>query len=203
MASQPMRLFPLQVVLLPGEPLPLHIFEERYKLMIRECIEGDFPFGLVLADARGLRKVGCTAKIVQVIEKYPDGKMNILVQGERRFRILSTTEERSYPFGEVEFLEDAEGAPPAPDLIAELIELFAEKRKKILEIPDEIRDDPARLSFIVGAAIEMPLERKQAFLEITSPPERFRRLIGELKSLERRREEIARGQHKAERNGHP
>ena len=198
-----MRLFPLQVVLLPGEPLPLHIFEERYKLMIRECIDGDFPFGITLADARGLRNVGCTAKIVQVIEKYPDGKMNILVQGDRRFRILSTTEDRAYPFGEVEFLEDDAGAPPAPDLIAELLELFAEKKKKILQIPDEIRNHPTRLSFIIGAAIEMPLERKQTFLEIASLTERFQFLIGELKNLEHRREEIVREQYKAERNGHP
>lgn len=198
-----MRLFPLQVVLLPEESLPLHIFEERYRIMIRECVDDHLPFGIMLADTMGLRNVGCTAKIVQVIEKYPDGKMNILTRGERRFRILSTTDDRAYPFGEIEFLNDEDSAPPAPERLEELLELFAGKKGKSLEISDEIRNDPARLSFIIGAAIDMTLERKQAFLEITSLPNRIHRLISELKIFEHRLGETARGRHKAERNGHP
>src|SRR3989338_7260531 len=74
-------LFPLQAVLLPGELLPLHIFEERYKLMIGECLEEERPFGVVLVEAHGIRKVGCTARITRLLEKFPDGRMNILTLG--------------------------------------------------------------------------------------------------------------------------
>ena len=113
MEPQPLRLFPLPVVLLPEEGLPLHIFEDRFKQMIGECLEEDLPFGVVLAEKRGVRQTGCTARVIHVIEKLPDGRMNILTRGERRFRLLRTYSHRPYPLGDVEFLDDAPGPPPA------------------------------------------------------------------------------------------
>src|SRR3712207_9452027 len=79
-------LFPLNVVLLPGAPLPLHIFEERYKQMVNECLESESEFGMVLADESGTRRGGCTAKIVELVERYEDGRMLILVEGLWRFK---------------------------------------------------------------------------------------------------------------------
>src|SRR3712207_1754110 len=99
-------LFPLNVVLMPGAPLPLHIFEERYKQMVNECLEEESEFGMVLADEAGTRRVGCTARIVELVERYEDGRMLILVEGARRFRLNSILTGKPYYVGEVEYLEE-------------------------------------------------------------------------------------------------
>src|SRR3954447_19421843 len=90
-------LFPLGLVLLPGEVVPLHIFEERYKLMIDECIDSGTEFGIVWMADDGLKEVGCTARITQLLERMEDGRMNILVQGDRPFRLLRRIEDMPYP----------------------------------------------------------------------------------------------------------
>ena len=89
-------LFPLNVVLMPGAPMPLHIFEERYKQMVNECLEGESEFGMVLADESGTRGVGCTARIVELVERYEDGRMLILVEGSRRFRLNNVLTGKPY-----------------------------------------------------------------------------------------------------------
>src|SRR3954451_15368724 len=96
-------LFPLGLVLLPGEVVPLHIFEERYKLMIGECLDGESEFGIVWLADDGLREVGCSASVEQLLERMPDGRMNILVRGERPFRLVRRIEDLPYPAGDVEF----------------------------------------------------------------------------------------------------
>ena len=101
MTTYRLPLFPLQVVLLPGQRLPLHIFEERYKIMIGECIEDDAPFGIVLVGKGGIHKIGCAARITQVLEKFPDGRMNILTQGGQRFEVFRVYDSRPYFEGEV------------------------------------------------------------------------------------------------------
>src|ERR671910_8530 len=105
-------LFPLGLVLLPGETVPLHIFEERYKLMIGECLEEEREFGIVWLSDDGLRDVGCAGRITQLLEKLDDGRMNILVQGTRPFRLLERVPDLPYPAGDVELLDDDE--PDAP-----------------------------------------------------------------------------------------
>ena len=99
-------LFPLNVVLMPGTPLPLHIFEERYKLMVNECLDSETEFGMVLADESGTRQVGCTARIVELVQRYEDGRLVILVEGSRRFRLKNILTGKPYYVGEVEYLED-------------------------------------------------------------------------------------------------
>src|ERR1041385_5946949 len=96
-------LFPLQVVLLPGAELPLHIFEDRYKEMIGEVIRDRVEFGVVLASEKGIVNTGCTATIDRVLRNYPDGRMDILARGRRRFEIMRLNDERSYLRGTVEF----------------------------------------------------------------------------------------------------
>jgi Lon protease-like protein len=99
-------LFPLNVVLMPGAPLPLHIFEERYKQMVNECLEQEGEFGMVFADESGTRQVGCTAKIVELVERYEDGRMVILVEGSRRFRLNNVLTGKPYYVGEIEYFQD-------------------------------------------------------------------------------------------------
>ena len=110
-------LFPLEVVLFPGQPLPLHIFEERYKIMIRECLatEGPREFGVVLAKPDGIANVGCTAEVVEVVRSYADGRMDIVAAGKRRFEVLFVDENKEYLRAAAQFFHDEES--PAPDAL--------------------------------------------------------------------------------------
>src|SRR3954454_4787230 len=127
-------LFPLGLVLIPRELVPLHIFEERYKLMIGECIDAGTEFGIVWMADDGLKQVGCTARITQLLERMEDGRMNILVQGEAPFRLLRRIEDLPYPAGAVELLpEEHEDAGATPDndareRYADLVERVTDSR---------------------------------------------------------------------------
>ena len=100
-------LFPLGMVLLPTEQVPLHIFEERYKELIAECLADESEFGLVFADGDGVRESGTRAAVIQVLARLEDGRMNIVVEGRERFKLLELTGGRSYQTGEVEpFLDE-------------------------------------------------------------------------------------------------
>ena len=108
-------LFPLQVVLLPGSQLPLHIFEDRYKEMIGEVLRDKLEFGVVLASEKGIVNTGCTATVDRVLKEYPDGRLDILTRGRRRFEVLLLNDERSFLRGAVEFFDDdAEPDQAAP-----------------------------------------------------------------------------------------
>jgi hypothetical protein len=103
-------LFPLEVVLLPGTPLPLHIFEPRYKEMIGECLANDAPFGVVRALDEGIAEVGCTAEIITVTKEYPDGRMDLIAEGRKRFEVLELNQERSFLRAEVLLVPDEPNA---------------------------------------------------------------------------------------------
>ena len=109
-------LFPLRVVVFPRTPLPLHIFEERYKEMVGEAIRASSEFGIVLAKEDGIVNAGCTVKVEKVLKKYADGRMDILTRGSRRFEILGLNEDKSYLRGEVEFFDDDDPGPAPADL---------------------------------------------------------------------------------------
>jgi Lon protease-like protein len=106
--SQTMRiaLFPLDTVLFPGAALPLHVFEERYREMVSECIRLSKPFGVVRADGEQMAIIGCTARIVRVVERYSDGRMDILCEGVQRFEIEALDESRKFLQADVELFED-------------------------------------------------------------------------------------------------
>src|SRR5207245_8776938 len=118
-------LFPLDLVLLPGVPVPLHIFEPRYKEMITECLDQNQHFGIVRAKEEELAKIGCTAEILNVLKKYPDGRMNILAEGQKRFEILQINQERAFLQADVFYLED-EADPPASAALDKAIRLHDE-----------------------------------------------------------------------------
>src|ERR1700726_1603725 len=113
MQDELLPLFPLQVVLFPRTSLPLHIFEERYKQMIGEVLRGKAEFGVVLAGEKGIVNTGCTASVEKVVKTYPDGRMDLITIGRRRFEIILLNDEKSYLRGAVEFFDD-EGAQPIP-----------------------------------------------------------------------------------------
>lgn len=173
-------LFPLNVVLMPGTPLPLHIFEERYKQMVDECLESETEFGMVLADESGTRRVGCTAKIVELVQRYEDGRMVILVEGSQRFELNNVLTGKPYYVGDVEYLEDSSGedvtalAEECIALLERVIEAATEGSVGI-----EIEPPYRNLSFAIAGRIEFDLETRQEILELPTEKER----LGKVKEL--------------------
>jgi len=168
-------LFPLGMVLLPTERVPLHIFEPRYRELIGECLAEEREFGLVFGDPDGLRDIGTRAAVVQVLDRFPDGRLNIVVEGRERFRLVELTEGRSFATGEVEPLADEavvserEQRDRAIDLYRRLAELV----EADVEEPDP---DSGVLSFELAARVDFGVERKQELLELTSEPDRLGRV---------------------------
>jgi Lon protease-like protein len=198
MPDELLPIFPLGLVLFPNVRLPLHIFEERYKEMVGEAIEQNTEFGIVLAVDRGLVNTGCTARVARVIEKYEDGRLDILTVGGRRFEVESLDQERSFLRGHVSFFDD------------ELSEGRADLRRRATEafqsaFPDEqnflVDFDEELLSFQLAQALP-DLSTKQTFLQMRNEDERLQRLIELLPELKGRQEITERMQTLAPRNGH-
>ena len=178
-------IFELPLVLLPGELVPLHIFEERYKAMIGHCLDRGEPFGIVFRDPDvGARRVGCEARITEVTERFDDGRLNIVVTGERPFRVLDRHETEAYPAGEVEPLANPpaqtdsgrEAAARARSGFAELVEKVGGERPEDAEL--EALD-----SYGLAAKVELPPDTKQHLLELRSEPERMKVLAAALEAL--------------------
>lgn len=194
-------LFPLSLVLLPGEQIPLHIFEPRYRELVGECLDDERPFGLVYADDDGVREVGTLASVVEVMQRYDDGRLDIVVEGGGRFRLLRMTEGRSFHTGDVEPLDDAPSVVD-PGLVARAASLY--ERLLVLtgtELPAPDPDDPA-LSFTLAGRFELAPELKLELLGETNEAARLERVC---EILETAQAEIERRQELAERaktNGH-
>jgi ATP-dependent Lon protease len=168
-------LFPLGIVLLPSERVPLHIFEERYKELIDECVALDAEFGLLYADESGLREVGCRAAVVEVIDRFEDGRLNVLVEGGERFRILRHTGGRVFSTAEVEPVAD-DGPGSAPEEAARALNAFHQLVELVeaeVELPDLLSP---QLSFELAGRVELEPEAKQELLESRSEPQRLERV---------------------------
>jgi Lon protease-like protein len=194
-------LFPLGIVLLPTEQIPLHIFEPRYRELIAESIEGRQPFGLVYADDDGLRRTGTLASVVEVVERFEDGRLNIVVEGGERFRLVELTDGRSFHTGTVEPLPDNDDPPDPADvtrgigLFAQLVELTGAE----VDVPGEDMPQP---SFSLASRFELAPEMKLELLEETSERLRLKRLCEILETVAttvRHQRETA---ELASRNGH-
>ncbi len=197
-------LFPLGLVLLPEEVVPLHIFEERYKKLIGERLE-EGEFGIVLAEEDSVRECGTAARVVELVEELDDGRMNVLVQGGRRFRIVEVREpddtEADYLSALVDYYRDSE--PEASDAVREaVLEVF---RKMLLLMDVESPREPAGegpLSFRVAAAIDFGAPLKQELLESLSEEQRLETLLTVMTTLlprlelRKEREEAIRGNGK-------
>jgi Lon protease-like protein len=168
-------LFPLPLVLLPAEQLPLHIFEERYKELIGECLEEEREFGLVYADDDGIRDIGTRARVVEVLDRFDDGRLNIVVEGRERFRLLGLTRGRSFQTGDVE--EVVDGADRAEsETISRALELFEHLRDltgSSVEVPPE---DIEQLSFVLAGRVELAPDVKLELLDEISERVRLERL---------------------------
>jgi Lon protease-like protein len=196
-------LFPLNVVLMPGAPMPLHIFEERYKQMVDECLERQSEFGMVLADESGTRRVGCTAKIVELVERYEDGRMLILVEGSRRFRLNNILTGKPYYVGEIEYLEE-EPEEDVNALAEECIALLERVVEAATEgsVGIEIEPPYRNLSFAIAGRVEFDLETRQQILELTSEKERLGKVKELLTVAAERFEREREAREKAQKNGH-
>ncbi len=201
MATYRLPLFPLQVVLLPGQRLPLHIFEERYKTMIGECIEDDAPFGVVLVEKSGIHKIGCVARITRMLEKFPDGRMNILTRGEQRFELFRMYDNRPYFEGEVSDFHDDEGEDPT-ELCRRVWNALKESGAGPLNLPVKMQENPFRLSFAVAEVLRLPLREKQGFLGSRSLRWRLKRLLAFLKKDKPSKFAITDYEKSTYRNGH-
>ena len=191
-------LFPLELVLLPGAVLPLHIFEDRYQEMIGECLRTGGEFGVVQAGDNGILNVGCTAVVTEVVKRYSDGRLDILTAGRRRFEIILLDEQKSYLRAAVSFFDDeSEEAPPAEVTAMALagLKLLAAEEEE----PDMAADTP--LSFRIGERIP-DLSFRQLLLSIRSETERLKQIAAYLPTLIARTRRGVRMKKLASRNGH-
>jgi Lon protease-like protein len=201
----PLALFPLGIVLVPGEVVPLHIFEERYRLLVNERRDGGEEFGIVLSEDEAVREIGCTAIVVEVLEELDDGRLNILVEGRRRFRLLDLVQpddpEREYVRGVVEYVEDEDDEAPA---IQQRRALEVYRRMLSLMEVDTPREPAGEhpLSFRIVAAVDFGTPLKQELLESISETARLETLTAVMANLlprlelRRQREEAIRGNGK-------
>jgi Lon protease-like protein len=194
-------LFPLDVVLFPGTPLPLHIFEPRYKEMIAECLAQNRLFGVIRAVEQVLAEVGCTAEIVTVVKEYPDGRLDLVTEGRRRFELLGVNQERAFLQAEVQMIEDEPGGPSQEDT-DRAVQLHAE----LLAIAGAQQDlssvAPSSLSFYLAGSLPLDLDFKQKLLSLRSEAERLSLLIAYLEKLIPNLHRAARAREKAGGNGH-
>jgi Lon protease-like protein len=193
-------LFPLEIVLFPGVPLPLHIFEPRYKEMIGECLEHKRPFGMVRIKENALATVGCSATILNVIKKYEDGRLDIAAEGEQRFEIAQLNQERSFLQGEVTYFDDE------PSTVGEgqneaVIQLH-EQLFTILGQNVEIERGAESLSFHLANELPVDLDFKQALLEMKSEAERIETLTEYYRATIPKIEKMLQARKRASGNGH-
>jgi Lon protease-like protein len=168
-------LFPLGIVLLPTERVPLHIFEPRYRELIGECLDDDAEFGLLYADEDGVREVGTRARVAEVLERFDDGRLNVVIEGRERFRVETLTRGRSFMTAEVVPVEDE------PELAsAEAAERAAGSGRALATLsgaePDEPDESSPILSYELAAQVELAPDAKQGLLESVSEADRLERV---------------------------
>jgi len=178
-------LFPLELVLMPSMPLPLHIFEERYKLMIGECLEQKKEFGVVYQKGSDMKKIGCTARIVQVLRRFDDGRLDIMTQGVKRFVIENIYEDKAYLQAEVVYFDD-ERDEGADNLMADGIKLLEQldvMTGKKRDYRSLSKMDHKTISFVLSYNEVFSMEEKQSFLEMRSTRERITKSVESLRIM--------------------
>jgi Lon protease-like protein len=194
-------LFPLELVLLPGTPLPLHIFEPRYKEMIRECIVAEAPFGVVRAFEEGIAEVGCTAEIITVTKEYPDGRLDLICEGRKRFEVIEVNRDRSFLQAEVLIVPDDPEAAVQEQRV-KAVQLHLE----ILALAGAVQDlsaaDQNQLSFYLAGSLPLDLDFKQKLLAMRSEAQRIQAVGAYLETILPQLKRAARARQTAGGNGH-
>ena len=196
-------LFPLNVVLLPGADLPLHIFEPRYLEMVGRCLKEKTEFGVLLALPKGVVRVGCTAEIIEVVKRYDDETMAILTVGRERFRVVEFFDENPLAEGHVDYLEDRD-SPDNPSVFRELVELYETCHTLLFEDYPKNTESPhsTGFSFLVAGTLPMDLMWKQQILELRSEADRQERLVGYLRAWAPHLQKTGVMRQRAGGNGH-
>jgi len=194
-------LFPLDLVLLPGTSLPLHIFEPRYKEMIGECMANQAVFGVVRILEQGIAELGCTAEIVTVTKEYPDGRLDLITQGRRRFEILETNDERAFLRAQITLVPDEPGGPSEQESRHAI-----QCHKEILDLAGAAQDiagaDLDTLSFHLAGSLPLDLDFKQKLLAMRSESQRIKTLSAYFESILPNLRRVSRAREKAGGNGH-
>jgi Lon protease-like protein len=193
-------LFPLGLVLLPTERLPLHIFEERYKELIGECIDHESEFGLVYADDDGIRDVGTRARVTEVLTRFEDGRMNVLIEGGERFKLDEVTDGQSYATGTVSAVDDDDDAADGV-AIEEALRTFGVLREVTgsdVDVPDP---ETPHLSFALAAKVELPPGQKLELLRELSERRRMKMVQEILEEAVLTAQRVRRAARRAATNG--
>lgn len=200
-------LFPLNVVLLPGGDLPLHIFEPRYRRMVQDCIEAKSEFGMLYVSSKGLVRVGCTAEVLEVFKRYSDGRMDIQAVGRAPFRIVELINAGQYDDGlllegAVDYLDDHE-RPVDPKKQSELVQLFEVCHTIVYgDYPRNVKAlEPGELSYAIAGTLPMDLMWKQQVLELRCEADRQERLVTYLREWAPHLQKIESQRQHAEGNG--
>jgi Lon protease-like protein len=197
---QDFPLFPLELVALPTEAIPLHIFEERFKTMIEECLARESEFGIVWLSDDGLRENGCACEIAEVLERTEDGRINLLARGTRPFRIVAREERLPYPAGTVEFLDDRDEQADG-----EIAALARESYAALVEHATDSRPEPDALArmtaYEMAATVDFGPDAKQGLLDIRSETARLRLVTRLFRAATKRIEFVTRAQARARSNG--
>ncbi len=203
MATRPTQdfpLFPLGIVALPGELIPLHIFEERYKTMMNECLRDEREFGIVWLSEDGLREIGCACEIDRVLERMEDGRMNLVARGTRPFRVLERQSHLAYPAGVIEFVEDR-GDDVDPELVSAAHDAYAELVRRATDREPELEDLAEMSAYAMAATVDFGLDAKQGLLDLRSENARLRLVTRLFRAAIKRLEFVDKAQARARSNG--
>ncbi|HVB35924.1 MAG TPA: LON peptidase substrate-binding domain-containing protein [Candidatus Acidoferrales bacterium] len=195
-------LFPLDVVLFPGAALPLHIFEPRYKQMIRRCLNMKLEFGVILAHKQGIATIGCTAAIVTLVKQHPDGKMDILARGGTPFQVKEIFDDKPYYEAAIECFDEAADAYPAAS--NELMEVYEQCHWLLFNHAPDMQPSKSKLSpaYAMAGSLPLELDQKQTLLEMRSEADRQAHLLEQLKEWLPRLVYLNEKRQRARGNGH-
>jgi Lon protease-like protein len=193
-------LFPLGLVALPGEAIPLHIFEERYKTMMNECLRDGTEFGILWLSDDGLRENGCACSIERILERMEDGRVNLLARGTRPFRVLERQGHLAYPAGVIEFLED-EPETADPKLIEAAQEAYAQLVRRATDSDPDAASLGDMDAYAMAATVDFGPDAKQGLLDLRSENARLRLVTRLFYAAAKRLDLVERAQERAQSNG--
>jgi Lon protease-like protein len=198
--SSEFPLFPLGIVALPGELVPLHIFEARFKTMMNECLGRGSEFGIVWLSDDGLREVGCACEIDRVLELMDDGRMNLLTRGTRPFRVVQRQEHLPYPAGVIEFLEDRD-EPPDPELVQGARAAYSDLVRRATDSEPDEQQLGEMGAYAMAATVDFGPAAKQGLLDLRSENARLRLVARLFRAALKRLDFVDRAQARARSNG--